>query len=61
MWTLLSGSVGPAALFSLQLSYVLFMPSVECPALPGHWWHCQTEDNKNGCQRALQDLAVDSV
>lgn len=25
--------VGPAALFSLQLSYVLFMLSVECPAL----------------------------
>lgn len=58
-----SGSVGPAALFSLQLSYVLFMLSVECPALPGHWhgWQCQTEDNKSGCQLALQDLAVDSV
>lgn len=58
---MLSGSVGPAAPFSLQLSYVLFMPSVECPALPGHWWQCQTEDNKCGCQLALQDLAADSV
>lgn len=29
-------TVGPATLFSLQLSYVLFMPFVECPALSGH-------------------------
>lgn len=54
-------SVGPAALFSLQLSYVTFMPFVERPALRGRRWQRQAEDNKGGCQRALQDLAEDSV
>lgn len=54
-------SVGPAALFSLQLSYVIFMLFVERPALRGHPWQRQAEDNKGGCQLALQDLAVASV
>lgn len=54
-------SFGPAALFSLQLSYVIFMPFVERPALRGHRWQRQAEDNKGGCQLALQDLAVASV
>lgn len=54
-------SVGPAALFSLQLSYVIFMPFVERPALRGHRWQRQAEDNKGGCQLALQDLAAASV
>lgn len=60
-WWPRSGSVGPAALFSLQLSYVLFMPFVECPALRGHRWQRQAEDNEGRCQLALQDLAVGSV
>lgn len=60
-WWPRSGSVGPAALFSLQFSYVLFMPFVERPALHGHSWQRQAEDNKGRCQIALQDLAVDSV
>lgn len=54
-------SVGPAALSSLQLSYVIFMPFVERPALRGHRWQRQARDNKGGCQLALQDLAVASV
>lgn len=56
-----SRSVGPAALFSLQLSYVLFMPFVARPALRGHRWQRRAEDNKGRCQLAPQDLAVDSL
>lgn len=60
-WWPRSRSVGPAALFSLQLSYVLFMPFVARPALRGQRWQCRAEDNKGRCQLALQDLAVDSL
>lgn len=60
-WGPRSRSVGPAALFSLQLSYVLFMPFVARPALRGHRWQRRAEDNKGRCQLALQDLAVDSL
>lgn len=56
-----AGSVGPAALFSLQFSYVLFMPFVERPALHGHRWQCQAEDNEGRCQLTLQDLAVSTM
>ena len=58
-----AGSVGPAALSSLRLSYVLFMPSVACPALVGHWhgWQWQREDNKSVCQLAPHDLAEELV
>lgn len=37
------------------------MPFVERPALRGRRWQRQDEDNKGGCQLALQDLAVASV
>lgn len=60
-WWPRSGSAGPTAVFSLQLSYVLFMPFVERPALRGHRWQRQAEDNKGRRQLALRDLAVDSV